>query len=74
MSFDRQYKILPTSIGQYPPTGSNDYPISTSDTVNLLKASALRLSGIASLLELYDKPGGLDEAVETLEAIAKFHK
>lgn len=74
MTFNHQYRILPVPTGQYPLTGDTNHPSSIAGTVSSLKASALRLHCVAVLLELYNKPNALDEAVETLESIAKFHK
>jgi hypothetical protein len=70
------YRILPTKSGQYPLTGDISCIQTAADHQHMignLKAFALRLTCMASLLEIYDMPGGLEEAVETLESIAKFY-
>lgn len=74
MTLDHQYRITPIPTGQYPPTGDTDQSVSIPEAISSLKASALRLNCIARLLELYDKPGALDEAVETLESITQFYE
>ena len=62
---------IPSSI--YPRTGEIDFALDRQELCTHLRTTALRLKCVAILLELYELPGGLDEALATLEAIAEFH-
>lgn len=63
---------IPSSI--YPRTGEINFVLDHQELCTHLRTAALRLNCVAILLELDEIPEGLDEALETLEAIAaEFH-
>ena len=71
------YLISSLHSAQYPPTEETVSTVwSLTDRQEFstsLKVTALRLNCIAKLIELYEMPGGLEEAVQVLESIANFY-
>jgi len=67
--------MLPIKGAHSPSTGDNHQNCQSSlkDYASQLKASALLLNCIARLIALYEIPGGMEEAVKSLESIATFY-
>jgi len=71
----QEYKMLPIKGAHSPSTGDHHQNCQSAlkDYASQLKASALLLNCIARLIELYEIPGAMEEAVTTLESIATFY-